>query len=241
MLAGAYCHSCGQKHIEGRLTTTALFSQLFEALTESDGTLWSTLRKLLRNPGRVSLEYINGTRASYLNPVRFFLVSFTIYLGLMVLSGAQLDIASRAYQPALQGDNSVDTTMIATAITETVASRMDLVILLVIPILAFFIRWLFWRANRNYAETFTFVCFVLGMGYLYGSATIPIEYLLNKFSSIPKNLITMVLFMIGARTFFSVGWLGAIFGAIVSSLLYLLTMTGVTTIIAFGVIVAGEL
>lgn len=211
---------------------------MLEALTESDGTLWSTLRKLLRNPGRVALNYINGTRSSYLNPIRFFLVSFTIYLGLMILSGAQLDIASRAYQPVIAGNADVDTSVIAAAVTETIASRMNLVIILVIPVLVFFVRWLFWWKNRNYAETFTFVCFVLGLGYLYGAATIPIEYLLNTFSSIPKNLITMMLFMIGARTFFSVGWFAAIGGAIVSAVLYLFTMTSVTALISFGVIFA---
>lgn len=237
-LAGSYCHTCGQKHVGGRLNTATLISQLFEALTESDGTLWTTLRKLVRNPGEVSLDYINGARASYLNPIRFLLVTFTIYLGLMVLSGAQLDIASRAYQPVFTGDTDVDdlTTAMSVAVTDTVASRMDLVILLVFPMLTFFIRWLFWWANRNYAETFTFICFISGMGYLYGSVLIPIEYALDKYSSIPKNLVTMTLFLIGSRTFFNIGWYAAIFGAIASSLLYLLSVLAVTTIVSFAVV-----
>lgn len=237
-LTGLYCHACGQKHVEGRLNTATIFSQLFEALTESDGTLWTTLRKLLRNPGKVSLDYINGTRASYLNPIRFFLVTFTIYLGLMVLSGAQLNIASRAYQPVLTGNTDIDSLSeaMSTAVTDTVASRMDLVILLVIPFLTFLIRWLFWWTNRNYAEAFTFICFVSGMGFLYGSVIIPIEYALDIYSSIPKNLITLALFLIGARTFFGIGWPSAIIGSIASAILYLLSVFAITTLVSFAVV-----
>lgn len=231
-LAGSYCHECGQKHVEGRLDTSALFSQLLEALTESDGTLWQTLRKLTRNPGKVALEYIEGGRARYLNPIRFLLVAFTIYLGLMVITGAQLDIASRAFVPVGTDAQDVDTLTFASTLTKIVASQMDLVILLVVPALTFFIRWQYWRSGRNYAETFTFVCFVFGLGYLYASLLVPVQYWLGLFSSAPKNLISLVLFVYGACTFFTMGWVKATLAGIVSAFIYLLTVTGITTLVA---------
>jgi len=45
---------------------------LFEALTEFDSRFWRTLRKLVVNPGAVALRYIQGSRADFINPIRFF-------------------------------------------------------------------------------------------------------------------------------------------------------------------------
>lgn len=236
VLYGRYCHDCGQKHVEGRLNTRDLFAQFFEALTESDSTLWQTLRKLTRNPGKVALEYIEGGRAQYLNPVRFLLVTFTIYIGLMIVTGAQLDIASRVFIPGGNQAQDAEAISYASSLTSIIASQMDLIILVVIPVLAFLIRWQYWRAGRNYAETFTFVCFVFGLGYLYGSFTVPVQYALGTFTTVFKNIITAILFIIGARTFFGMGWIKAIFGGTLSAILYLATMTIVIRSLAFATV-----
>lgn len=234
VLGGRFCHECGQKHVEGRLDTRAVFSQFFEALTESDSTLWQTLRKLTRNPGRVALDYIEGGRAQYLNPVRFLLVTFTIYIGLMVVTGAQLDIASRVFIPGNVQPTDAAASSYAQSLISIIATQMDMIVLVVIPLLTLFIRFQYWRSGRNFAETFTFVCFVFGLGYLYGSLTIPIQFILGTFTTIFKNLITIGLFIQGARTFYDLGWGKAILGGAVSALLYLATMTMVIRVVAFA-------
>ncbi len=238
---GCFCHECGQKHIEGRLDTKALFAQFFEALTESDSTFWQTLKKLVRNPGVVALEYIEGGRAQYLNPVRFLLVTFTIYIGLMVVTGAQLDIASRVFVPGGAGPSNLDATKFADSLTSIIAYQMDVIILVVIPVLAFFVRWQYWRSGRNYAETFTFICFVFGLGYLCGSLTVPVQLILGTFTTIFKNLITAVLFIVGARTFFKMGWGKAVLSGIFSAFLYLATMTLVLRAVALATVLIGNL
>ena len=231
-LQGAYCHACGQKHVDGRLDSKALFSQLFEALTESDGTLWQTLRKLTRNPGRVALDYIDGGRARYLNPVRFLLVAFTIYFGLMVLTGAQVDIANRMDMGLDVSELDAATKTFLAYLTSVIASQMDVVVFFAIPLLAFVIRWQYFLSRRNYAETFTFVCFVFGLGYLYASLLVPFQFVFDISSASPKNVITGILFIFGARTFFAMKWPVTIIAGGLTAIAYFATITGVSMAIA---------
>lgn len=227
-LHGAFCHECGQKHAAGRLSTKALFSQLIEALTDSDGTIWQTLRKLARNPGKVAIDYIEGGRAQFLNPVRFLIAAFTIYFGLMVMTGAQIDIANRVNIVQANGQLSADAQTFLTYLKGVIGSQMDIVIFFAIPLIAFLMRWQYCRAQRNYAETFTFICFVFGLGYLYASVLVPIQVLFDLNSTIPKNIITSVLFTYGARTFFNMNWFTTLISSAATGLAYFAAITGVS-------------
>ena len=231
-MVGEYCHACGQKHVEGRLDTVAMFSQLFEALTESNSTIWQTLRKLTRNPGKVALQYIDGGRAQYLNPIRFLLVTFTIYFSLMLVTGAQADIAGRMFLSASTDQASDFTQMMSKYVMQVVATQMDIVVFFAIPLLAFLIRWQYFWAGRNYAETFTFICFVFGLGYLYASFVVPFQVVADMNTVIPKNTIIAGLFLYGAKTFFNMNWLVTVLSGIISGLSYTVSTSVVSTAVA---------
>ncbi len=87
VLLGKYCHICGQENVEPKETVWHLINHFIQDITHFDGKFFHTLRCLLWKPGYVSREYINGRRASYLNPVRmyvftsafFFLIFFTVF------------------------------------------------------------------------------------------------------------------------------------------------------------------
>lgn len=231
-LQGQFCHDCGQKHLSHRLSTKMLFSQFTELLTEFDGRLWKTLRSLAANPGKVALQYIEGGRAQFLNPIRFLFVTFTVYLALMVITGAQVDIASRIVLPTTEETLNTNTQVLLNYLVRVVASQMDVVIFFTIPLLAFLIRWQYFRAHRNYAETFTFVCFVFGLGYLFAAVLVPVQFLLDMNSAYPKNIITGCLFIYGAKTFFEMSWVISLLAGAVTALAYFVTMPVVSTGIA---------
>ena len=231
-MVGEYCHACGQKHVEGRLDTAAMFSQLFEALTESNSTIWQTLRKLTRNPGKVAIQYIDGGRAQYLNPIRFLLVTFTVYFSLMLVTGAQADIAGRMFLSASSEQASDFTQMMSKYVMQVVATQMDIVVFFAIPLLALLIRWQYFWSGRNYAETFTFICFVFGLGYLFAAFVVPFQVVADMNTVIPKNTIIAGLFLYGAKTFFNMNWLVTVLSGIVSGLAYTLSTTVVSTAIA---------
>jgi len=78
---GKYCHNCGQENVEPKETFWQLLSHFFSDFTHFDGKFFSTLIDLLFKPGYLPKEYMNGRRASYLNPIRMYLfTSFIFFL-----------------------------------------------------------------------------------------------------------------------------------------------------------------
>ena len=87
IVVGRYCHVCGQENLEPKESVWQLVTHFFNDITHFDGKFFQTLKVLLLRPGFLSREYMNGRRASYLNPVRmyvftsaiFFLLFFTFF------------------------------------------------------------------------------------------------------------------------------------------------------------------
>jgi hypothetical protein len=81
IVVGKYCYNCGQENLEPKESVWHLLSHFFNDITHFDGKFFSTLKILLFKPGFLSKEYMNGRRASYLNPVRmYFFTSFIFFL-----------------------------------------------------------------------------------------------------------------------------------------------------------------
>lgn len=84
---GRYCQNCGQENIETKETVWELVSHFFKDITHFDGKFFSTLKYLFTRPGFLSTEYMNGRRASYVNPVRMYVFTsaffFLIFFSLM--------------------------------------------------------------------------------------------------------------------------------------------------------------
>jgi hypothetical protein len=82
-LIGAHCHACGQvAHVHK--TLGAFFHDLLHGVFHFEGKIWRTLPMLAWRPGRLTREYIDGRRASYVSPVALFL--FTVFLLFAVLT-----------------------------------------------------------------------------------------------------------------------------------------------------------
>lgn len=76
---GRFCHVCGQENLEPKETVWQLVTHFFNDITHFDGKFFQTLKILLLRPGFLSKEYINGRRASYLNPVRMYVFTSAIF------------------------------------------------------------------------------------------------------------------------------------------------------------------
>lgn len=90
-LTGEFCSSCGQKRfVASDRRLGSLLRQFMEAATDLDGRLWGTLRALLVQPGRLSLDYIEGRRARWMSPIGLFLLVNLVYF----VSAVQSDLAT---------------------------------------------------------------------------------------------------------------------------------------------------
>ena len=75
-----YCSLCGQRTTVHRVTFRETFRDLSSALFSLEGPLWKTLSLLIRNPGRVLREFLEGHRKKYYKPVTFFILTTAVYL-----------------------------------------------------------------------------------------------------------------------------------------------------------------
>ena len=87
VLAGDYCHSCGQKaHVHRSLA--AFFHDLLHGVFHFEGKIWNTLPMLAWKPGELTRSYIDGKRTRYVSPIALFL--FCAFLMFAVASATGL-------------------------------------------------------------------------------------------------------------------------------------------------------
>lgn len=77
-LVGPHCHECGQLAEDFHKSIWKLTVEAVESLLHLDGRLFSTLPDLLRRPGKLTRDYLDGKRASQVQPFRMFLVILLI-------------------------------------------------------------------------------------------------------------------------------------------------------------------
>lgn len=90
-LTGPFCAACGQHDVDYHRGFHHLFHDLLENVFHFEGKFFVTVAWLLAKPGRITLEFIAGRRASQLNPLRFYIfVSVMFFLGVSLLNHGHL-------------------------------------------------------------------------------------------------------------------------------------------------------
>jgi len=75
-----YCPNCGQENSESRKKAGYLIHHFITDLLHYEGKFWQTIRVLLIRPAKLSTEYMNGRRKSYVNPVTLYIfISFIAF------------------------------------------------------------------------------------------------------------------------------------------------------------------
>jgi hypothetical protein len=88
IVVGKYCHNCGQENTDPGMTLWGLFQHFFYDITHFDGKYFDTLRHLFTKPGFLSKAFMDGKRASFVDPVKmyiftsafFFLLFYSFFL-----------------------------------------------------------------------------------------------------------------------------------------------------------------
>ena len=74
-----YCANCGQKTHLHKESAWGLIKEFFNDFTHFDSKFGRSLYFLLLKPGRLTLEYLNYKRMSYLNPMRMYIFITLVY------------------------------------------------------------------------------------------------------------------------------------------------------------------
>ena len=78
-LDGRFCPACGQRDVPPYPSVRELALDAVTEFSGWDGRLSATLRKLVRRPGQLTLEFLEGRRARYVSPLRLYLSTSVAY------------------------------------------------------------------------------------------------------------------------------------------------------------------
>jgi hypothetical protein len=86
-VSGNFCHECGQETLLHPPSTREFLHEFIGHYVALEGKLWKSLGLLLFRPGRLTLEYIKGRRARYVQPLRLYLTFSLIFFAVMKYVG----------------------------------------------------------------------------------------------------------------------------------------------------------
>jgi len=126
-LQGTYCHICGQEAEDFHKSSWKLLVEAIESLLHLDGRMFRTLPDLLRRPGQLTRDYLDGKRASQVAPFRMFLVILLVafFVGhLASKAGGEHEAAVEGHVVATAHDTTSEVPTTASARAEAEADIM---------------------------------------------------------------------------------------------------------------------
>lgn len=88
-LSGPFCAGCGQRDVPPYPSVRELAIDAVSEFSGWDGRLAQTLRTLVRRPGLLTREFLEGRRARYISPLRVYLTASLVYF---VLAASAPDV-----------------------------------------------------------------------------------------------------------------------------------------------------
>ena len=152
-----FCPNCGQRTDTHRLTIKHILHEFFHVFTHADIGFLGMIADLLRRPGIVAIEYIQGKRKKYFNPFTFFILS----VGILATSSHVFHTLDKDIQadprlvsqlpPPLKKKylNQIERVNEG---THFMSKNLNTAAMLLLPFYAF-LSWIFFgRRGYNYAE-----------------------------------------------------------------------------------------
>jgi rRNA maturation endonuclease Nob1 len=100
-----FCPNCGQENNIRKIPVHHLAVEVFEDFFHFDTKLWNTIKASFTRPGKITLDYLDGKRASYVPPVKFYVfVSFIFFLLVGKISDHAIDTSNKSFK---KGDDMV--------------------------------------------------------------------------------------------------------------------------------------
>jgi hypothetical protein len=202
-----YCSNCGQATALHPPTVREFTHEFLQHHVALDGSLWRTLKALLVKPGLLTADYFAGRRARYIGPLRLYLTASVVLFALVGLGdGTQIAggmvqfkvpdeptkndivIAPPALGEKLSGIGFVDrairrisgmTRAERTAhINAGVRQYLPYVLIVLVPVLALYLKLLYWNRHRFYGEHLVVAFHAQTVAFIFAViSAIPFEWL----------------------------------------------------------------
>jgi Protein of unknown function (DUF3667) len=125
-----FCAACGQNDRNYLRETRELVGELAGEMFQWDSRLFVTLRTLLLQPGSLTREFARGRRASYVSPVRLYLVVSIVFFSVLSLTSrfdVEAPLASVETGAPMEHGDEID--RMYNQLTETQRERLKAILL----------------------------------------------------------------------------------------------------------------
>lgn len=154
-LSGPYCHECGQRRQSLVEPVKALLAEAAEVVFDLDNAILRTVKRLLRKPGALTLDYLSGKRMRYVRPARLYLLTSVIYF-----AAAGLSVRRTMLFVTIEGDEG--------AMVESFVGLLPRIMVVMVPAFALVLKGLLRR--RLYVEHLVFAVHVHAAWFLFYTA-----------------------------------------------------------------------
>jgi len=201
-LTGAFCARCGQKVKPLDPTLRELAGDVAGELTDIDGRLLRSVRYLFTRPGFLSREHAEGRRASYVSPLRLYLVFSVLFFAAASL------VARR--EGMFAPENTPGEAALAFNAQDAFDTWLPRVMFVLVPLCGLCVMAFTRSARRHYPEHFHFGLHLHAFWFALFALMAPLEWVVSKrvsdAMSIGRVLVLVVYGVIAFRTAYGGGW-----------------------------------
>ena len=186
----AYCMGCGQKTQLKRLSLHEVTHEAIHYFTHADKSIFSLLKQLLVNNGKVGKEYIAGKRKKYFPPLNFFLIVGTVFVLIISVVNKPAENIINNYPELNHISDPVQREKVSNIYQrrDTAIGFMNkysnVVAMIALPLICF-IYWLFYvKGKYNYTEHLVGCLYMVGFtNLLYATIFVPVTLIIGINSS----------------------------------------------------------
>ena len=173
-----FCPNCGQKTSFQRYTIKQILNDFFHTLTHVDSGILFLIKEQFFRPGMVVNEYIKGKRKKYFNPFQYMILGVAVVTFFTV----NLDLGLSLFgNLTITGENAE---IIKQNFTSFFYKYINIILMLTVPLIAFYSRIFFRKSGFNYAEHLVLNTFTSAQRHLFFLITVPFLYFFRHHSEI---------------------------------------------------------
>ena len=215
-VSDSYCAHCGQKVKALNPTVRELTGEAFSEITDVDNRFLRSVRYLFTRPGFLSREHAAGRRASYVSPIRLYLlfsVAFFTAASLVTQREAMFspeDLQELGATPPGQNVTTVDALDASSAVQGSFDTWLPRIMFVLVPLCGLCVMAFTRRSGRHYPEHFHFSLHLHAFWFALFALTAPFEWLDNKslsnWLSLGRVAVLLAYATIAFRTAYRGGW-----------------------------------
>jgi len=241
----AYCPYCGQRNINRKVSIWTFFREFLGEYTKLDAKLFRSLQYLLMRPGKLTLEFWEGKRNSFIKPARLFLLlGVFAFITLNWLIDAHPEVGTFiSFTPSKDYNVTVPENLFEahylenmrladenpSGLVKKILGQIPLVLLMLLPLFALLLKLFFRKHSRFLVEHFVHLLHL--HSFLFFTIILLSGIALTVFFSVSLTLIGFLvnaayIFISMRRVYPENGWLFGIKFFLLSVLYWIIVPGG---------------